>query len=470
MNREPRTLLLNTPEDLHEPSYNNHVLQPYGLAIISGFLKQKGCDVGLYDSCAYSTRRSDLVRHILRMKPDILGVTMMTHQVTQLADLIRDVKRSLPNLIAVAGGAHPTAEYESLLRTHHEFDIAVVGEGEITMLEIIDALKNNESFGHIDGAAFRSNGHTQVNPMRKPIEDLDSLPFADWESLPMGNYWCGWLIKKNYASINFSRGCPFTCTFCAHGMALGKSHRRRSPRHIAEELKWLYDRFGVRQLRVEDSTLINNEWIQEICEEMLRLNRPMIWGGNIRASTIDGETLKFMKRAGLVRLNLGIESADNGMLQRMKKGQTIEQVEEAVRLIDSLGIVSCYTFILGMPGETEKSLMKTMTFAKKLKRCFCTFQLATPFPGTELHDTAKDEGFLGDDWDNYDYYKVAYVPKGLTREKLVYFYKRCLFLSILRPSFLIWQITLSESWLNLLIRIKMGFIVLKRFLKARDSV
>lgn len=465
-----RTLLINLPEDIHEVHYNNHILQPYGLGMISSYLKQCGHDVVLHDACAHATKRKQLLRYIEEVGPDILGITTMTHGIQQVADLMKDAKEILPGVTTVVGGPHPSAEYRSLLSEHDSIDIAVRGEGEYTMQALIDSLQRDGDLNEVQGIAYRQKGDVFATSPRLPIADIDSLPFSDWQSFPMDKYWCGWTIKKNYASILFSRGCPFSCIFCAHDTVLGRMQRKRSPELIIEELKLLYDKYGVRQLRVDDSALIDREWIAEICERMLAMNRPLLWGCNVRSTLIDKELLLLMKRAGLVRLNFGIESADNRMLKLMKKGQTIEEAEEGIRLINEVGIVACYTFIVGLPGETEESLRKTVDFSKKLEKCFNTFHIATPYPGTEFYEIAKREGLMVKNWANFDLYKIAYVPKGLTKEALLYHYKRSLTKNLFKPSFILWNILLTESWINFRIRLRFAWHVVVRFLKAKKSV
>ncbi|MBI5558960.1 MAG: radical SAM protein [Deltaproteobacteria bacterium] len=465
-----RTLLINLPEDIHEVHYNNHILQPYGLGMISSYLKQCGRDVVLHDACAHATKRKQLLRYIEEEAPNVLGITTMTHGIQQVADLLADAKKVLPGVTTVVGGPHPSAEYQSLLADHESIDIAVRGEGEYTMEALIDSLQRGGDLTEVQGLAFRKGEELVVTPARPPIADIDSLPFSDWTSFPMDKYWCGWTIRKNYASILFSRGCPFSCTFCAHDTVLGRNQRKRSPELIIEELKLLYDKFGVRQLRVDDSALIDRKWIQEICEGMLRMGRPLLWGCNVRSTLIDKELLLLMKKSGLVRLNFGIESADNRMLKAMKKGQTIEEAEAGIRLINEVGIVACYTFIVGLPGETEESLRKTVDFSRKLEKCFNTFHIATPYPGTEFYETAKKEGLMVKNWANFDLYKIAYVPKGLTKEILLHHYKRSLTKNLFKPSFILWNITLTESWINFKIRLRFAFHVVTRFLKAKKSM
>lgn len=464
-----KTLLLNLPFNIYESFDNTNLLQPFGLAMVSSFLKARGFDVTLYDAAAYSNKRKDIIKYTKEIRPQILGLTLVTQQIPQAIHFLRDVKKILPDITVVVGGAHPSAEYGNLIKTHRQIDIAVAGEGEHTMKEIIECLDGGGSLKQVKGIAYRVNGEAQVTPQRELIQDLSTLPFADWESLPMHKYWYNYTVKKNYAVILFSRGCPFSCTFCAKNIT-GKSFRKRSPEHVIEELKLLYDKFGVRDLLVADSLLnLDNKWLSDICEEMLRINRPFIWGCQLRADRVDRETLRLMKKSGCWKIFIGVESADNRMLRSMKKGETIENIEAGIRIIQEEGFIPDLGFIIGLHGETEESIKKTVRFIKKHKKCVSALNLASPFPGTELYKAAKNEGRLIEDWSQFNQNDgLAYVPKDLTTEKLLYYYKLCVRSAYLRLSFLYSQICQVRSWLNFKIRLMIAYrIFYKRFIKKK---
>ncbi len=470
MKNKTKTLLLNLPININDISDYSGVLQPVGLSVISSFLKQQGCNVTLYDAFGYHKKRDNILAYIKELKPEIIGVTLMTNHLPQTIPFLKAVKSLLPDVITIVGGAHPSAAYESLLQNNKEVDVAVIGEGEYTMLELINSVQNQESYDQIKGIAWRSNGKIKVNPFREYIQDLDSLPFSDWDSLPMENYFDVWTIKKNYANMVLSRGCPFGCTFCGAKNALGAKQRKRSPGHILEEIKLLYNKHNVRNLLFSDSTLnVDNQWVQEICEGLLKFNKSLVWGCNIRADRLDKETLKLMKRSGCAKLFIGVESADNRILKNMRKGENIEKIEEGIKLINESGLIPDMGFILGMPGETEESMKRTIEFAKKHKKSFCAFTLASPFPGTEFYEHAKKEGFMVKDWSKFDIYSIAYVPKGLSRKKLEHYYQLAVKSNYLRFSYFYRQISQIKSWVNFKISLRLAYrIFFNRLLKLKN--
>ncbi len=469
-----KTLLLNLPKNLDNPYDYDQAAQPIGLASISAFLKQHGCDVTLFDAHAHHLVRNEIFVYIKRVKPDIIGLSVMTYQLPVIISFIRDLKKQMPKIIIVAGGPHITAEYESTLRICSDVDIAVCGEGEITMFELVQALekiqpqslKSAPLLDSVKGIAYRKQGIIKSTEPRQLIQDINSLPYPDWGALPIEKYWDVFTTRKNYVRIIASRGCPYSCTFCGAHITMGRKVRKRSPEHIIGELTMLYDKYNVREFLFNDSTFnIDNEWVSQICEKIIEMKRPMIWRCNIRADRIDKKTLLLMKKSGCVKVIMGIESGDEQMLKNMRKGETLEQIKNALNLLKEVNISSDHGFILGMPGETKESMKKTINFAKKINSSVVTFSLATPFPGTQFYKQAKEEGLKIDDWSKFDFYGIPYVPKGLTRKELLKYYGQAVKTFYFRPSYLLKRLFEMQSWLNLKINIWYAFRIIQRRLK-----
>lgn len=460
MNNKIKTLLLHLP--LNEDN-NDSTHQPYGLAIVSSYLKSHGCDVTLHDANAYQLTTDEIISYIQGLSPTILGLTVYTNQLSQTISFLKKVKELLPDIITVVGGPHPSSdEHESLLRQNKAVDVVVIGEGEYTMLELVKNIQNGKPLDQTKGIAYRTNGEIKVNHHREYIEDLDSLPFADWDSLPMDKYWAVSAEKKVFVNVLFSRGCKFNCTFCGSRVALGQEVRKRSPKSIVKEIEHLYEEHHARELCINDATFnVDNKWVSEICEGILKLNKPdLVWGCNLRADRMDRETLKLMKRSGCSNIFLGAESGDDNMLKSMKKGTNVEMIRNALRMIDEEGIKIYCGFILGMPGETEESINNTLNFAREFRKYSVAFSLATPFPGTELYKRAQMEGFHVDDWTTLDYHGITYVPEGLTKEKLYYYYNRTVLNYYLSFTFIINQLIQIKSWLQFKKTFRLGYRIL----------
>jgi len=449
MKDQIRTLLLRLPQNLDNVHEVTNILHPYSLAIISGFLKSHNKNITLYDAAVYRLERESILEYVIKLKPQILGLSIMSQHLHSTLEFLRDIKKLMPEVVVIVGGPHVCADHKNLIDNHKEINIAVTGEGEHTMLELIDSIQNKSVLDNIKGITYRANGVVKTTPFREYISDLDSLPFADWGALPMEKYSDAITVKKNYGGIMASRGCPYSCTFCGAKSALGVKARRRSPENILKEINLLYDKYNVRQILFHDSTFnLDNQWVSEICEGILSMNKPLIWGCNLRTERLDTEVLNLMKKSGCLRVFVGVESADNEVLKKMKKGTTIERIEEGIRLLEKTGLTTDCGFILGMPGETEESIKKTIKFAKTIKKGICTFSLASPFPGSEFYEIAEKEGLNVKDWSKHDLYTLAYVPKGLTKEKLESYYKLAVRSFYLRFSFILNQILQIRSLRN----------------------
>src|SRR3989338_2521914 len=243
-----KLLLLNLPKNIDNRFDYDQVAQPLGIACISSYAKSNGFDVELFDAHAYHFTRRKILKHVVESNPDIIGLSVMTYQLPTIISFLRDLKLVLPAIKVVLGGPHVNVEYESILISCKEADVIVRGEGECTIVELIDALKNGYSLTDIKGIVYRSEGRIKVNQQREFIQDINKLPYPDWDSLQMNRYWDVFTTKKNYARVFASRGCPYSCTFCSAPEVMGRKIRKRNAEHITGELKLLYDKFDVREV------------------------------------------------------------------------------------------------------------------------------------------------------------------------------------------------------------------------------
>ncbi len=234
-----KTLLIKLPINPEDRNDFDQIMQPYGLATISSYLKSQGCEVTLFDAQAHQLLRREILEYIKKLKPDIIGFSAMTCNLAVIISFLPAIRQFLPEATFVLGGPHVTAEPVSTLKNYSDVDIVVIGEGEYTCLEIIRALENGNSLENIKGIAYREGDEVVIAERREPIMDLDALPYADWESLPMEKYFAQVSTRKNYVKFFASRGCPFQCTFCAAPLIMGKKLRKRSPENIVGELALL---------------------------------------------------------------------------------------------------------------------------------------------------------------------------------------------------------------------------------------
>jgi len=443
------------------------LMPPYGLAIISSYLKDNDVEIEVLDAKAHQMVRKEILNYIEKKKPDIIGFTCMTPEFSLISSLLPSIKEMIPKIKVVLGGPHPTLAPLSILKQNLNIDIVVIGEGEYTSLEMVKALENGKSLKNIKGLGFRNNNKITINKPRELIQNLDSLPYADWDSLPVNKYFAHVSSRKNYVKFLVTRGCPYSCTFCAAPLIMGKKLRKRSPKNIVGELIHLYDEHKVREVGFSDSTLnIDNKWLRELCIELIEMNkeRPIIWECNVRADTTDEKTIKIMKEAGCVLVTMGIESGNQKMLYSMKKGETLDQFRRAVSIFNKQKMPVLSSFILGMPGETTETINDTLNFAKELNLFNAGFNLAMPFPRTEFCEQAIKEGWVLNDsiMANMSPSIVSYVPKEMTKEQLRMAYKNVNKKYHLRLSHLLKIAASMKSFTNLKIHLWGGLRIIKK--------
>jgi radical SAM superfamily enzyme YgiQ (UPF0313 family) len=266
--------------------------------------------------------------------------------------------------------------------------------------------------------------------------------------------------KFPIAPIMLTRGCPYSCTFCAGGVVSGKRLRKRSINHVLKEMLLLYKDFGIREFHVvDDNFTLDIPYAKGFLRELKKLNLDISWAvpNGVRMDTLDEEILQLMKDTGLYLISLGIESGSDKILRLMKKGITTSRIRRSVNTIRASGIDIAGFFILGFPGETEESIKETIRFSLELQLVRANFFTYLPFPGSESYRELEAKGELkGVDWNHFYFMNAAYVPEGLTRKKLKTLQRLAFAKFYLRPRIIYYHIKSIKSFRHL-------FFLLKRF-------
>lgn len=404
-------LVKPSPQIVHErPEY-----PCIGIAYLSAFLKANGVEILAIDASFDGTSPSKMDASIVRFEPQILGFTAMTHEIVNVAKTAKRLKESLPDSLVVIGGPHATVAPLRTLKEFSVFDIAIIGEGELTFNEIIQtiesdfgkvSLKSNgevharltDKLKAIQGIAFRLENDVKINPRRELIQDLDSLPFPSYDHLNR---------KVETYPIFSSRGCPNCCIFCCRIM--GNRIRVRSPKNVVDEVKYAVEKFGSKRIDFADETFtFPKERAQAICDLMIKegLNKRIKWVAQSRVTGVSRELFDKMKEAGCVRVGFGVESGNAEMLRIMKKGITLDDASRTINHAKKSGLKTVSFFIIGHPYETTQTISDTIEFATKLNTSLVSFGIMVPYPGTEIYEMARHcEGkyrLISEDWQDYD--------------------------------------------------------------------
>ncbi len=375
---------------------------PLGLAYLGAALEQAGVQVKILDYVVYPYQRDALESVLKEFKPHVAGATAVSMTVNHAIHILRDVKTIDCDILTVMGGPHVTFCAEHTLKTFPELDVVVLGEGEATLVDLVNAVEYSRSFDTVNGIAYRMGAKIRTTTKRIWIKDLDTLPFPARHLLSLGRY----RALGMPMSITTSRGCPYQCIFCVGRKMVGARVRYHGADRVAAEMQYLA-KLGFHQINIADDLFTANQnHCLAVCEEILRRNLEINWTAFARVDKVSERLLSEMKAAGCTAVSFGIESANPAILKKIKKGITVQQAQDAVRKCLRVGISPYASFILGLPGETPETIKETATFATELQQegLAYGYHILAPFPGTEVREQSSRLGIriLTDDWSRYD--------------------------------------------------------------------
>lgn len=271
-------------------------------------------------------------------------------------------------------------------------DGVIRGEPEVVIPQLA-----KEGLGKTRGVVYKRNGKLVIQPAQRQMADLNSLPYPAWDLLPYDAYNIGSLVdRRPFLTALTSRGCPFSCIYCPYHVTQGREWRHRTPENVVRELKHLYYTFNMRGLLFRDPEFaLSRQRVSQICRAIVAEDLDFHWRCETRVDDLSKQLVKEMARAGCVGINIGIESAEPKILKNVgRKPFPMDRAKEIVKQCRKSGIQVFAFFVVGLPGETKKSIMKTISVAKKLRPDFTQFTVATPYPGTRLQKWALSHNFL----------------------------------------------------------------------------
>ena len=376
---------------------------PQGLGYIAAVLEREGYEVEIYSQDLHHYPEEHLTEYLNKNHFDFIAISVIAgyYQYGQLLKLSKAINESQDRPYYLLGGHGPAPEPDYFLKKTGA-DAIVIGEGEETILELLEAVINKKPLSKISGIAYQDGGETIVTPERPliPEKDLDGIPFPAYHMFPIEYYR---LIRHPRADPNdfvmpvlSGRGCTFKCNFC---FRLDKGFRGRSNEGIIEEIKLLKKNYGVSYIVFSDELLMmSKERTLGLAEAILKANLNIKWNCNGRLNYATPEVLDVMKRSGCVFINYGIESMDNEVLKTMKKGLRTDQVYKGIEETLKAGISPGFNIIFGHIGDTLETLEKSVEFLLKYDdgSQLRNIRPVTPYPGSPLYYTAIERGLLKD--------------------------------------------------------------------------
>ncbi|MFC1590607.1 B12-binding domain-containing radical SAM protein [Candidatus Omnitrophota bacterium] len=403
-----KVLLVNPPRfdlmryglptiDIHGP--------PLGIASIAAFLEKRDVEVAVED---YHYRSWEAVEESIRKEsPDIVGITTLSQQRGSVFRLIRLIKEVKDSIKIVLGGPHAHFMYEQILE-NHPVDFIVLGEGEETFLDLVGAVDGSADISLVKGIAYKDGGRAVTTGPREPIGDLGKLPFPayhlfDIDGYPPGERLRGYtrdgvkLDGIKFTTYSFSRGCTGRCSFCSTFKFWGNTWRCRSPEKVVDDLEILSKEYGRRYITfVDDIFTVNKNKVIGICRGIIDRKLNILWDCETRVDFVSDEMLRWMRKAGCVAVDYGVESASREVLEAIHKKTTPERIAGAIRITSDSGIRTNLLLMVGNPGESDASISATEKLIKDSRPDKITVNIAMVFPGTALYELARSKGIVDD--------------------------------------------------------------------------
>ncbi|MDH3974318.1 MAG: B12-binding domain-containing radical SAM protein [Deltaproteobacteria bacterium] len=380
---------------------------PLGVAYIASVLLDAGHDVEIYNQDVHHYPDDHLRKYLDSNKFDIVGVGLIAgyYQYRKIISLSQSINRSKNRPFYILGGHGPTPDPDFFLRKTGA-DVAVMGEGEVTIVELLSALEKKTPLKEVKGIAFR-DGETVIETRPQPlIQNIDEIPFPAYHLFPVEYYRL--MRHAHMKSSDFSmniisgRGCTFKCTFCYR---MDKGLRVRSSESIIEEIKFLKSEYSINYIAFADELLMSSvERTADLCEAILKADLGISWYCSGRLNFAEPELLALLKKAGCVYISYGIEAMDNEVLRKMKKGLTTDIITLGIEQTLKAGISPGFNIIFGNIGDNKETLNKGVEFLLKYDDGveLRTIRPVTPYPGSPLYDYAIEKGWLQDCEDFYE--------------------------------------------------------------------
>jgi radical SAM superfamily enzyme YgiQ (UPF0313 family) len=399
-----------------------NIMPPLGLASLAAYMEQRSISSTIIDCFAQPDSDQAIRQFLLDQRPAFIGLSCTTSSFLDGVRIARLAKDTLPGIRAVFGGPHVSALKGRILEEFPEVDFTVVGEGEETLTELVQS--RGEAPAGVKGLIYRdgADGPTVFTGYRPQGLELDTLPFPAYEKLagfpdayklPIFNY----PTVPNTSCIS-SRGCPYACSYCDRSV-FRRSFRFNSADYLYAHLRYLNSRFGVRHINFyDDQFTFNRARVEAFADLMLSQPLGMTFNCAVRAEHIDADLVRRLKAAGCWMMSLGIESGDQELLAHHRQNPDLDLLAGRIRMIKAAGIRTKGLLMIGLPGETEQSIQRSMDYVFSLPVDDFNLAKFTPFPGSPLYERIREEGTFDEDWEKMDCMHFQFVTHGMTRERL----------------------------------------------------
>lgn len=434
----------------------DHIQPSLGLAILANLIRDKH-DVEFIDCIKEDIPPENFAENILKGKRDdvdMICIQVYTFDLRNVKAILRSIKNYNKKFITVVGGAHiTTAPVEAMDDFGNLVDYAIAGEGELGFPKFVNGLADGnleEVAPDCPGLMFYKEDGTLFKNESKltPMDELDNLGQIAWDIIKPNTYpeaqHGAFFEQFPIAPIITTRGCPYKCTFCSAPKMSGSNLRHYSVDYILKEIKMLYDDYGIREIHiVDDNFTMDLPYAKAVLQGIIDMNLgiSLAMPNGVRMDWLDDEILILMKKAGMYMVTVAIENGNDRLLKLMRKGTTVKKIRRCVEKIKSHGFDVAAFFILGYPSETYEEMEETIKLSLELDLQRANYFTYLPLPGTQSYNELVEQGELENiDWDNFYFMAGAYVPKNMSRERLLKTKKKAFSRFYLRPKIFLYNL------------------------------
>lgn len=402
-----------------------------GLLHLAAEVRNHGYIPTIIESDIFDMTVEDVVAQVVADKPAYVGITLFTVGVWCGAEIARKIKFALPDTTIIVGGPHISSMAEETMERFREFDIAVIGEGEEILVNLLETLESGEDISSVTGLVYMEQGDIIAKLIKTPShsidKNMDRLPMPAWDLLAD--------FPKAYtpaiydypggpvASIAASRGCPFHCKFCDTS-TFGAAVRAYSAQRVFDIVEHLQKTYGIRHIMfVDDLFTASRKRTTELCNLIINSDVNITWSCASRVDVVKPDLLHLMKKAGCWEISFGLESGSDELLKKMDKSAAVEKSREALQWTAEAGIRCKGLFMLGYPGETEETIAKTKAFVKSVPLTIMNLTKFTPYPGSPIYRDMYNTNIRDDHWQKMNGMNFLWAPDGMTIESLNKHYK-----------------------------------------------
>ena len=465
-----------------------NIREPVDLALIASKLEQLDIESVIRDYPSENKNWKHYKKDLIELNPDIVLISVTDATVTEDLHALKIAKSYNQNILTLAKGSVFSSYNKEVIEVidFTILDVAICGEAEFIINNVLSALCKMDNFNpdnddysanhnavadnnvlsKVKGIAFGKDSHFTITAPRKLDADLDSLPYPK-RSLINKSYYVRPDTNKPQATIQVSRGCPYSCIFCLSPVISGNRTRTRSVENITGEIEECISLYNIKDFFFRADTFTSNKkFVIDLCREIIKKSLDINWVANSRVDTFDDEMALWMKKAGCWLIAFGIESGNNKILKHIKKNTSSTQAINAIKICKNTGIKTYCFFVIGFPWDSKDSIRETFNLALSPGVDFIEIHIATPYPETELFSISRKFGLIKNSFSGYNYFSNP--PSGtlfVSREELLKLRKEGLKKFYFRKEYIIKKLTSVRSAVEIFNYIKYGIKLFKNLLK-----